>query len=257
MPQPVSLSSGALPRWLVLAGSAAILYHLIAITLPILDMKSGPWPGGLAEAPAFAHALSGLSTVHGKYLRVTHSYDFPSNRPSDLPGVVFEVRLRDGKGNVFGTLHFPDPQANRWVRQRQDLLARNLAPDQPLDQPRAEILAAPGQKVPTVSFWALPDELGSNFGKSSAAGFPENTPLHLQTVDYNTVPRSRQLMKPLDWAMVLQRSYARYLCRKYNAASAEVLRHTREPVPPAVLFGNEIAPGALEDLVASFGEVRP
>ena len=257
MHQPLSPSGGELPRWLVLVGSAAILYHLTAITLPILDMKSGPWPGGFAEAPAFAHSLRDISTVHGKYLRIAHSYDFPSNRPSDLPGVEFEVRLRDAKGDVFQTLHFPDPQANLWVRQRQDLLARNFAPDQPLEQPRAEILAAPGQKLPTVSFWALPNEFGANAGNPSVNNFPENVPLHLQTMDYNNVPRNRQLMKPTDWALLLERSYARYLCRKYNAASAEVLRHTREPVSPAVLFGNPMPPNTLEDLVTSFGEVKP
>jgi hypothetical protein len=257
MPHPRSPSGGALPRWLVLIGTAAVLYHLTAITLAILDMKSGPWPDGLAEAPAFAHSLRGLSTVHGKYLRVAHSYDFPSNRPSDLPGVEFDVRLRDARGNVLQTLHFPDPQANFWVRQRQELLARNLAPDQPLEPPRAEILAAPGQKVPTLSLWALPEEFAASAGNPVANGFPEKVALHLQTVDVNNVPRNRQLMKPLDWALVLERSYARYLCRKYQAASAEVLRHTREPVAPAVLFGNEIPPNALEDLVASFGEVTP
>ncbi|HZV07509.1 MAG TPA: hypothetical protein VE999_20660 [Gemmataceae bacterium] len=257
MHQPISPNGGELPRWLVLVGSAAILYHLAAITLPILDMKSGPWPGGLAEAPAFAHSLRDISTVHGRYLRIAHSYEFPSNRPSDLPGVEFEVRLKDAKGNVIQTLHFPDPHANLWVRQRQDLLARNLAPDQPLEPPRAEILAAPGQKLPTVSFWALPNELGPNAGNPPVSSFPENTPLHLQTMEYNNVPRYRQLMRPTDLALVLERSYARYLCRKYNAASAEVLRHTREPVSPAVLFGGEMPPHALEDLVASFGEVSP
>jgi hypothetical protein len=64
-------------------------------------------------------------------------------------------------------------------------------------------------------------------------------------------------MRPTDWALVLQRSYARYLCRKYGAVSAELLRHTREPVSPAILFGNAMPPNALEDLVASFGEVTP
>ncbi len=257
MHHPLSPNGEALPRWLVLMGSAAILYHLTAITLAILDMKSGPWPDGLAEAPAFAHSLRSLSTVHGKYLRVVHSYDFPSNRPSDLPGVEFEVRLRDAQGHVFQTLHFPDPHANLWVRKRQEILAGNLAPDEPLEPPRAEILAAPGQKVPTVSLWALPNEFGANAGNSVVSNFSDKAPLHLQTVDYNNIPRDRQLMKPLDWSLVLERSYARYLCRKYQAASAEVLRHTREPVPPAVLFGNEIPSNALEDLVASFGEVTP
>ena len=255
MHPPLSPTAIALPRWLVLVGSAAIVFHLAAITLAVLDMKSGPWPGGYAEAPAFAHSASALSTVHGKYLRVVHSYDFPSNRPSDLPGVEFEVRLKDADGKVFQTLHFPDANANFSVRRRQELLARNLAPDQPLEPPGAELLAPPGQKIPTVSFWTLPNEFGPKAGNPPTNN--EKIQLHLRTVDYNHVPRNRQLMKPTAWALVLQRSYARYLCRKHGAASAEVLRHTREPVAPAVLFGNEMPPGALEDLVASFGEVTP
>jgi hypothetical protein len=255
MHQSISPTTGALPRWLVLVGSAAIVYHLAAITLPVLDMKSGPWPGDFAEAPAFAHSASALSALHGKYLRVVHSYDFPSNRPGDLPGVEFEVRLKDADGNLVQTLHFPDRNANRWVRQRQELLARNLAPDLPLDTPGAELLAAPGQKVPTVSFWTLPNELGASAGKPSFNN--GKAQLYLRTVEYNQVPRNRELMKPTDWALLLQRSYARYLCRKYGAASAEILRHTREPVSPAVLFGNEMPPNTLEDLVASFGEVTP
>jgi hypothetical protein len=255
MHQPLSPPTGAPPRWLVVVGSTAILYHLAAITLPVLDMRSGPWPSGYAEAPAFAHSARALYTLHGMYLRIVHSFDFPTNRPSDLPGVELEVRLKDADGNVSRTLHFPDPKANLWVRQRQELLARNLAPDQPLEPPGAELLAAPGQKVPTVSFWTLPNELSSDADKPPSNG--EKIQLHLQTVDYNHIPRNRQLMKPTDWALVLQRSYARYLCRKYGAVSAEVLRHTREPVAPAVLFGNELPPSALEDLIASFGEVTP
>jgi hypothetical protein len=255
MHQPLSPTSGAPPRWVVFLGSAAILYHFAAITLAVLDLKSGPWPGGVAEAPAFAQSASVLSTIHGDCLRVVHSYDFTSNRPSDLPGVEFEVRLMDADGKVFQTLRFPDQSANFWVRQRQDLLARNLAPDQPLQPPGAELLAAPGQEVPTVSFWALPNDFGPNGGKPLAPG--EKPELRLETVDYNHVPRNRPLMKPTDWALVLERSYARYLCRKHGAASAEVIRHTREPVTPAVLFGNATPPNALEDLVASFGKVMP
>ncbi|HTU23549.1 MAG TPA: hypothetical protein VMG10_36270 [Gemmataceae bacterium] len=255
MHPPLSPTATAPPRWLVRVGSAAILFHLAAITLSVLDMRSGPWPSGYAEAPAFAHSARALSTLHGRYLRVVHSYDFPSNRPGDLPGVEFEVRLKDVDGKVLQTLHFPDPKANFWVRQRQELLARNLAPDQPLEPPGAELLAPPGQKIPTVSFWTLPDEFDRGAGQPPAGN--AKVQLLLRTVDYNHVPRNRQLMKPTDWALVLQRSYARYLCRKYGAVSAEVLRHTREPVSPAVLFGNPMPPNALQDLVASFGEVTP
>jgi len=254
MQPPVSPTASAPPRWLVLVGSAVILFHLAAITIPVLDMKSGPWPGGVADAPAFAHSASDLAMVHGQYLRVAHSYDFVSNRPSDLPGVQFEVRLKDADGRVFNTVRFPDFNANLWVRQRQEILARNLAPDQPLAPPGAELLPAPGQEVPTVSFWAMPNEFGP---VGSAPGNGEKVQLSLQTVDYNHLPRNRQLMRPTEWALVLERSYARYLCRKYGAVSAEVVRYTREPVTPAVLFDNGTPPNVLEELVASFGEVTP
>ena len=56
---------------------------------------------------------------------------------------------------------------------------------------------------------------------------------------------------------LLARSYSRYLCRKHGAATAEIIRLTREPLSPQLLNPNAIDPKnpAFEDLVASFGEV--
>jgi hypothetical protein len=59
-------------------------------------------------------------------------------------------------------------------------------------------------------------------------------------------------MRPSDWALVLARSYGRYLCRTHGAASAEIVRHTREPVSPAVLFGMRPPPNAFDEYVATF-----
>jgi hypothetical protein len=257
-------TGGALPRWQVVGGSGAILLHLAAILVPILDVRSGPWPASdgrdLADPPQFAHAAAGLATVHAKYLRVAHSYHFVTNRPSDLPGVEFEVRLKDGDGKPLQTLKFPDPQANAWVRHRQQLLAHSLAPDLPVAPPGGEVIAAPGQKMPAVTLWMMPDEgiPGSPAKTLAALMTPDRAaPLRVQTVPQHLVPRNRPVMRPSDWALVLERSYARYLCRLHGAASAEVIRHTREPIPPTPLFGSNTPRQALEDLVASFEEVQP
>jgi hypothetical protein len=252
-----------LPRWLVAAGSAAIAYHLVAITLPVLDTPSGPWPTpvgrSLDEPPYFAHAAAPLATLHGKYLRVAHSYHFVTNRPGDTPGVEFEVRLRDEGNNLLETLRFPDPGANPWVRHRQELLASALAPDLPVEPPAGEVIAPPGAAVPTVPIWTLPDDpplvlAGIN---SPRPGADDKVPLRLNLVPQHLIPRNRGVMRPTDWSLVLARSYARYLCRTHGAATAEIIRHTRESVPPGVLFGNEVPAPAFDDLVASFGEMGP
>jgi hypothetical protein len=64
-------------------------------------------------------------------------------------------------------------------------------------------------------------------------------------------------MRPTEWALVLARAYARHLCRSHGAATAEIVRHTREPVTPAVLFGNDVSAPDFEELLASFGAMSP
>ena len=108
--------------------SAAIVFHFGAVLVPILDTPSGPWatPAGrsMEDPPAFAHALRNLADWHGQYLRLANNDHFVFNRPASTPAVEMEVRLKDDAGKVTRTLRFPDPQANPWVRQRQELLAR-------------------------------------------------------------------------------------------------------------------------------------
>jgi hypothetical protein len=234
-----------------------IVYHLAAIAIPILDTPSGPWPDplerGVADAPAFAHSAAWIATVHGKYLRVAHSYHFISNSPSALPGVQFEVRLKDGKGDVIDTLHFPDPHANPWLRHRQELLAASLAPDFPVEAPGGEVVAAEG-KVPTVPFWALPGEKPGVPLPQPPAGKVE---LRFAEWPQHLLPRNRGgVMRPSPWALVLVRSCARYQCRSHGAATAEIVRHTREPLSPDLLSAGNLPP-AFEDLVATFGNMPP
>ena len=257
MPRAASTSNWPMRRWLVAAGSAAIIVHLAAVVIPILDTPSGPWvtTNGprAAEAPGFAHSASGLATVHADYLRVCHSYHFVSNRPADLPGVEFDVRLKNEQGEVIKTLHFPDPVANPWVRHRQEVLASALAPDLPLQQQGGEVIPAPGEN-PTVFLWALPGEDFTGT-KPPPRVTDRNVPLHLQAVPKHRVPRYRMAMRPSEWSLTVARSYARYLCRIHGAASAEIIRHTRESVSPAVLFDEDTPPGNFDDLVASFGDM--
>src|SRR5262249_54167751 len=143
------------------AGSAAIVYHLAAITIPILDMPSGQWVTGegprMLDAPEFAHAAAGLSNWHADYLRVTHDFHFVSNKPGEIPGVRFEVRLREKDGTLMETLQFPDPNANPWLRHRQELFARFFAPDQPVESPRSDVIYPAGQE-PLIPLWAIHGE---------------------------------------------------------------------------------------------------
>jgi hypothetical protein len=247
-----------LPRWLIAVGSAAIVVHFAALLVPILDTQSGPWVTlegpQMGDAPAFAHSAGDLAAVHAKYLRLTHDYHFASNRPAIIPGVQIEVRLKNDKGAVIETLHFPDPDANPWVRQSQEVLISSLAPDLPIQQQGGEVIAAPGEKTPMVALWAFPNE---DFSGANPPPPPpdRNLPLHLQAVPQHRLPRYPGRWRPSEWSLILAHSYARYLCRTYGAASAEIMRHSREPVPPEVLFGRQTPPGVFNDLVASFGDM--
>lgn len=256
MPPAPSPHGPALPRWLVVAGSAVILFHLAAVVVPILDVPSGPWsvPMGRipGDPPEFAHASAGLANWHADYLRLAHSYQFVTNRPADIPGVRFEAVLRDKDGNVTKTLTFPDPNANPWVRHEQEVLAASLAPDLPTEKPASDVISAPGQKPVSVDIWALPGEdFTSNAAPPAGAPGDRNLPLHLEHVPMFRL-RYRDYWRPSEWSLILVRSYARYLCRTHGAASAEIVRHTRNAVAPDVLFGGDTVD--LTETVASFGE---
>jgi hypothetical protein len=229
----------------VLAGSAVIAFHLIAIVSTVLAAESGPWPtnfgSSMSQEPRFARVISEpTSQYYLRPLHLAHNYHFSSNR-NDMSVVNFEVKLRDEKGNLIKTLRFPDDNANVWTRQRQYLLALGLGDDQRVEPPRGESIPAPGQKVRMVTIWDA----------------QENDPtLVLKEVAEHRIPRDRPVFRPTEWPQVLARAYSRYLCRQYGAASAEIIRHSRDPILPAAMFSPEPPPGAFDELVCSFGELR-
>lgn len=157
-------SHRALPSWLVVLGSAAIAGHLLAVVVMVLAAPSGPWPsaggGSLSTPPQFAYSLDNLvPAVYLNSLGMTNNYHFFRNRPA-LPGVSFEVRLKDEMGNHLATLKFPEENSNFWIRYRQNLLARGLADDQPVEPPQGEMIPAPNRSVPTVLIWDMSEDRG-------------------------------------------------------------------------------------------------
>lgn len=262
MPRAPSPSAGPLPRWLVVAGSAVILYHLAAIIIPVLDVRSGPWPTpmgpDMALPPEFAHSAADLSTPQGKYLRVAHSYHFISDRPADVPVSQFEVRLRDAQGKLMGEpLRIPDPQANLWVRHRQEVLASALGVDFPAQQQGGEALPPAGQQVPTLDIWLPPEARipGEPGGASPESAGDRKVQLRLRKVPLHLIPRDPGVRRPSEWSLIVARSYARHLCRAHGAATAEIVRLSRDPVPPAVLFKEATPDDAFAERAASFGEM--
>ena len=70
------------------------------------------------------------------------------------------------------------------------------------------------------------------------------------------IPRDRPVFRPSEQSLLLARSYARYLCRTHGAATAELIRHTGEPITPAVMFTSGQPPAAaVNELISSFGEL--
>jgi len=259
MQRTPSAGGGSLPRWLVIAGSAAILFHLSAILISYLDVPSGPWtrpplPNERPE-PDFAHAAAGLTSLHADYLRLAHSYlHFSRNRPADnIPGVTFDAILRDADGKEIKTLHFPDPDANPWVRQRQEILASGLAMDSEIDPPTSDVIPAPGDH-PKVAIWARE---GEKFPAPEPWPTPpfKKVPLVYTQLEPHLVPRYRGRVRvPSELSVTLAGSYSRYLCRTYGADSAEIIRHTRPSVSYGVLLGNGVPD--FDELEASFGRMK-
>jgi hypothetical protein len=121
------------------------------------------------------------------------------------------------------------------------ILARSLADDQPVQARPGEAIPAPHQAARTVEIF---DPIG------------EHT-LALKTVPEHLVPRDRAVYRPSDWSMILARSTMRQLLRmNRSAASAELVRHTREAVMPALLFSDDPPADAFQELITHFGEVR-
>jgi hypothetical protein len=243
MPDAPSASVAALPRWFLVIASLAIVFHLVAVLSGALAAPSGPWPNqeeaGSAPGPSFAASLNNaIRPNYSSWLKLTHNYHFPSNRPN-INGINFEVVLKDADGNEIKTIKFPDAEANAVVRSLQQDLARWLEEDVPVPPPQGERIAAPGQELPSLQIWNALD---------NRRGRLEKMPEHL-------ISRDRPVFRPSDWSLLLARSYSRFLCRKYGADSAEVVRHIREPIPPSVLADEDLHPDDLEDSISYYGKL--
>jgi hypothetical protein len=228
----------------MLIASLVILVHLGAVVVHTIAAPSGPWgpdssnmlpSPGFADSPDRDAAQPYLATV-----RLNETYRFSNIQPA-APGVFIEVKLKDAKGDIQNTIRFPNPSANAWDRQREKAFVQGLAPDQPIAPPEGEQIPAPGQQVRLIQLWDMAGDQA----------------LRLQSLPEHLVPRNRPISGPSAWSLVLVRSYARYLCRLHGAASAEVLRHTREPIwPLALARGGTPPPPAFTDLVANYGEIK-
>jgi hypothetical protein len=253
MSLPPSESRIALPRWLIVAGSVAIVVHLFALGALVLAAPSGPWwvppPVGVSDAlpPTFAAAANEVTEPNYlSHVRLTHNYHFRSNRMT-WPGVELEARLKFKDGQV-KTLKFPDKDANPWVRHRQLLLIRGLTDDRPvmLDPTRGVAVVRGDAKKRIIQYWEAPQTPPEGNYQS----------IFLKTEAEDLIPRRPgEVMRPSEWALLLAHSFARYLCREYGAESAELIRYTQEAIHPVVLFGDrEPPPDAFPILKANFGE---
>jgi hypothetical protein len=243
MPDSPTAPVAGLPRWFLVIASLAIVFHLGAVLSGALAAPSGPWPsqegGVLIAPPAFAASMNdAIRPSYLNWLKLTHQFHFPSNQPN-LAGVSFEVRLKDAEGKEITTLKFPDGEANALVRSLQQDLARGLINDEPLPPPEGERIGAPGQAPPSSLMWNSPD------GRNSKL---EKVPEHL-------IDRDRNIVRPSVWSLLLARSYERYLCRKHGAASAELIRHIRDPISPAVIINLDDQYQEPEDRVGNYGEL--
>jgi hypothetical protein len=238
MSQPPS----SLPRWLTWLVSLAIVGHLGAIVIHVCAATSGPWwsmEGGMdGTAPQFAVSISNTTTPYYlNWLKMAYSYHFDTNRPA-RPAAWLEARLKDADNNVVETLRFPDPDANPWVRHRQDLVALSLTADVPVTPPQGELIAPPGGGVPTVLIWDM----------------VENRSLKLTEIAQHQVPRDRPVAQPSELSLLFARAYGRYLGRAHGAAKVELVRHSRDPIPPMVLFIDNVPSGNFDELLSNFGD---
>jgi len=230
-----------LPKWLLWAGSAAIIFHLVALLVVVLAVPSGPWPtrmgSSTALAPRFAQDISNFTTTYYiQPLQMSCNYHFESDR-TDYDVVFFEAQLRDGRGNLIQTIRFPQEKANFWVWNRQILLGQRITFDELVQPPQGEAIPAPGQKPRMTTIW----------------GDPENGVQKLEEIPELRTPRDQPVFRPSNLSLVLARSYARYLAREFGAQSVELIRHHKAPIYPAAMFGEEPPPETFEEIVSSFG----
>jgi hypothetical protein len=228
-----------IPRWAVLAGSLLIVFHLGTVAIHVVAAPSGPWPGMEGSEPApppqfSAFADEKVAAPYLTRLKMTHNYHFVSNRPG-VPGAYLEIKLLDRQGETLKTVQFPDPTASSAVRRRQALAIRWFTEDRPIQPPQAEKIPAPGEKIPDAFLWK---PVEGEMRKLDLAGVPEIE-----------IDRNRPVAGPSEWSLLVLRSFVRHLCRVHGADSAEVVRKSREPIPPRILFEREVPP--LIDLLES------
>jgi hypothetical protein len=241
---PSPPDSAPIARWAVLAGSLLIVFHLGTVAIHVVAAPSGPWPGMEGSEPAPPPQFSVLAdeNVAAPYLtrlKMTHNYHFPSNRAS-APGAELEFRLCDEEGEVFKTVTFPDPKASAAVRRRQALALRWFTDDRAIQPPQGEKIPPPGGKIPEVATW---DDVEGEMRKLNLTWVPEIE-----------VKRNRPVFGPTEWSLVVLRSFVRYLCQVHGADNAEVVRTSREPIPPRILFEREVPP-LMDKLQSNYGRL--
>jgi hypothetical protein len=247
-----------LPRWIIRLGSVAIVWHLLAVLLVAIAAQSGPWPSPFGipspqEPPAFVWQRNTVGRVFNDfafgYLQPLHldsTFHFSSNR-TDTSAVRFEVHLKYEDG-AMKTLRFPEDEANFWVRHRQSLLAQNLGADESVQSNLQNTVSATGE-VQILGVWR---PAKSETGGKGPQMPPRELVLHLEPV--TGIDRmEQQLQGPSRWSQLVAQSYVRYLVRKTGAESAELVRHSRDPIPPVVLIRPPDAT-LFTDLVADFTE---
>ncbi len=247
----------------------------------------------MAMGPQFASSINNIvSPYYLRFLGMTHNYHFVSNRMA-TPEIQFEVRLKDAGGNVFKTLRFPQEDANFWVYHRQKILANNLGNDQPVPPRGPEKVAPPSEDIPKVRYWLPQEEVRKLLKSKREVILPENLPTleqeespgetdlpsmmdplgmaprapsrkkvnHLVLVSIRedqegNLPRNGPLVQPPEWAVLVAKSYMRFLCRKHGARSAELVRRSQEPIYPAYMFLSSPPQNAFTEIAANFGDLH-
>ncbi|GIW82583.1 MAG: hypothetical protein KatS3mg105_4390 [Gemmatales bacterium] len=239
MKKQVADDKPPLPRWLKITASVAICFHFFSIAIRVLAAPSGPWGDGPPVlGPFFARQADRVTRDYLQLVKLPGNYHFDSNRPM-VRGVVFEVTLKDARGEPVETVRIPSDDVNAYVKHRHHLLAQWLALDQFVEPPMGDLIMPKGQEVPKVLVWQ-PD--AKNVGQ-------------LVNMDINQLPRDRPTMGPSPWSLLVARSYCRYLCRKYDAAKAELVRRARNPIGPIVLSMDNVQEQFFDETVSNFGEM--
>lgn len=247
---PESPISQRVPGWLILIGSAGIVFHLFVVGVNALAAPSGPWPspqGSMTVMPPVLamNISSTLSPYYLEPLKIPHNYHFETNRPG-AEEVRMEAILKDENGKPFKTLQFPDPSANSWVRHRQAEMVHWLSMDQPVELEMTEKVMPSGQEAKLVIWNDNPDK-------------PKENDLYREFVSEPEVRQKRvrrPIFRPSEWSLFLVQSYARFLCQTHGAAKVEMVRIHRSPLWPDLMTQptGSVPPEALRPIRSSYGE---